>query len=63
MRDDPGHERGKNHGVVELSEIEHFYAEERAGNRRTEDRSETSADAADHQSTPVLVAEVQHIGE
>ncbi len=63
MRDDAGHQRGKDHRVIDPSEIEHFDPEERSGDRRAEHRRETGADPANHQPPPVLVAKAQDVGE
>ena len=59
----PATSAGKMTRVVDPSEIQHFNAEERSGNRRAEDRREAGADAANHQSTPVLVAQAQDVRE
>ena len=63
MRDDTGHQRGKDHRVIDPSEIEHFDPEQRSRDRRAEHRCEAGADAANHQPTPIFVAKAQDVGE
>ena len=60
---DAGHEAGKQHRVLDASEVEDLDAEERARHRRAEHRGEPGADAADHETAPVLVVEPEHVGK
>ena len=63
MRHDAGHECRKNDRVIDPSEIQHFNAEERPGDGSPENGRESSADTADHQSSSILVAQTQDVGE
>ena len=56
-------EGGKDHGVVEATEVQHFDSEQRARYRRSEDRSEARTDPADDETPAVRIAQAQNIRE
>ena len=63
MGDDSRNDARKKHGVFDPPEVENLDAEERAGDRSSEDGREAGADAADHETAAVRVVQPEKVGE